>query len=377
MSGDYRNTLNRYAACKRFAQDYFAKELREPSPEDYFVAGSLWKSDRDTDMPMVEGELDTLVLACDEVLRLMGLWKRMHAYSSVCESAEDTLRAQIRKHLIGADPCSYCHKSPHHERCIHNEGRGRSMSVDEKARRAANNATFHLLSLRYGEKSQKQAVYAAGVILDAYEAAKLADQPDELPNDSVLKTWQQALGNGTISTYNVEEIIEKLIEAVQYLNTSPSRVQKFPDIEYRLTASAYIHTQPGDPLFDGAEEHRLFLEAQSAEDCRETFESSYLSKTGRSPGERDWNNAKRYISDAVQSAWIWWKRGWNSSEAPKREPGGAKKWEYLHYLVGAGENVKEVLAGHGAQGWELCTIDNGCRYYFKREITQIEDGESK
>jgi hypothetical protein len=99
------------------------------------------------------------------------------------------------------------------------------------------------------------------------------------------------------------------------------------------------------------------------DDCREEFEKWWAKIT---------KPIKGYVRPQMGDKELAFM-GWNA-RAPKREASGVKKWEYLHYLVGAFENAKDVLASHGAQGWELCTIDNGCRYYFKREINQIEDG---
>lgn len=76
-----------------------------------------------------------------------------------------------------------------------------------------------------------------------------------------------------------------------------------------------------------------------------------------------------YEYSDTEFCWLAFQAAWQH----KRESG--TQWEYLHYLVGAHENQKDVLAAHGALGWELCTIDNHCRFYFKRKVTQIEGGK--
>lgn len=65
-----------------------------------------------------------------------------------------------------------------------------------------------------------------------YESVKVTDQPAELPHDSVLGTWECALANGTINTYNVADIIERLIKTIRFLNASAKRVQEDENIEH-------------------------------------------------------------------------------------------------------------------------------------------------
>ncbi len=55
-------------------------------------------SARASDHPVGLG-IDTLILACDEILRLMEKWKTYHAYSDTCENACNKLRLEMRKHL--------------------------------------------------------------------------------------------------------------------------------------------------------------------------------------------------------------------------------------------------------------------------------------